>query len=182
MPLPSFILVYVREMAFSFYRGYYFIFSFYVFDFSCCFATVHFWSSYPSCICYSSVVLLGAWPATEFSSIYSCRHRMMRHFCGYCLVYAGCASGSWSDLLRVIGRDHFWSICLGIFCNRMCYSIVCCYRFCHTLCYAGLEDHIGSVVFVFGNHLVSPVVHFHCLRSNVFVMKFVMVARSTITF
>jgi hypothetical protein len=28
------------------------------------------------------------------------------------------------------------------------------------LCSAGAEEHSGSDVFVFGNHLVSPVVHF----------------------
>jgi hypothetical protein len=85
---------------------------------------------------------------------------MMRRFGGYRLGCAGCASGSWSDLSRVIGRNHFWSVCPGIFRNHMCYSILCCYRFCHMLCSAGLEDHSGSVVFVFGNHLVSLVVHF----------------------
>jgi hypothetical protein len=157
MPLTNFILVYVREMAVSFYRGYYFIFSFYVFVFSCCFATVYFRSSYVSCICYFYVVLLGVWWATEFSSISSCCHRMMRRFGGYrlgCADCADCASRSWSDLSRVIGRDHFWSVCLGSFFDRVCYSIVCCYRFCHMLCSAGAEDHSGSVVFVLGNNLV----------------------------
>jgi hypothetical protein len=49
MPLPSFILVYVREMAGSFNGGYYFLsflFTFSSFVFSCCFTTVYFWSSY----------------------------------------------------------------------------------------------------------------------------------------
>jgi hypothetical protein len=99
---------------------------------------------------------------------------MMRRFGGYRL---GCASVSWSDLLRVIGRDHFWSVCLGSFHGCMCYSIVCCYHFDHTLCSVGAEDHIGSVEFVFGYHLVSTVVHY-----SLFAMKFVMVARPTVAF
>jgi hypothetical protein len=147
-------------MAGSCYWGYYFIFYFYVFVFSCCFATVYSRSSYASCICYFSVVLLGAWRSTEFSSTSFCHHKMMLRFGGYRLGCTGCASGSWIYLSRVIGRDHFWSVCLGSFRNRVCYSIVCCYLFCRTLCSAGAEDHIGSVVFVFGNHLVSSVVHF----------------------
>jgi hypothetical protein len=40
----------------------------------------------------------------------------MRRFGGYCL---GCASESWSNLSRVIGRDHFWSFVLVVF------AIVC---------------------------------------------------------
>jgi hypothetical protein len=116
------------------------------------------------------VVLLGAWQSTEFSSISSSRHRMMRRFGGYRL---GCASGSWSDLLRVIGRDHFSSICLGSFRGCMCYSIFCCYHFDHMLCSIGPEDHSDSIDFVFGNHLVSPLVHFslfaiECLRREVY--------------
>jgi hypothetical protein len=94
---------------------------------------------------------------------------MIRHFGGYRL---GCTYGSWSDLSRVIVRYHFWSICLGSFRDRMCYFIVCCYRFCRMLCSAGVEDHSGSVVFVLGNHLVSPVLHFalsaiKCVRHEV---------------
>jgi hypothetical protein len=84
----------------------------------------------------------------------------MRRFGGYRLGCAGCASGSWSDLSRVIGRDNFWSVCLGSFRDRLWYSIVYCYRFCHMLCSADAEDHSGSVEFVFGNHLVSQLVHF----------------------
>jgi hypothetical protein len=58
------------------------------------------------------------------------------------------------------------------FRDHMCYSIVCCYRLCHTLCSDGTEDHSGFAVFVFGNHLVSPVVHFsllaiECVRHEV---------------
>jgi hypothetical protein len=140
-----------------FMGGYYFVFSFYVFVFYCCFATVYSRSSYTSCSCYFYVVLLGARRSTEFSSTSFCRHRTMCRFGGYRL---GCASGSWSDILRVIGRNHFWSVCLGSFRDRICYSIICCYCFCHTLFSAGAEDHSGSIVFVFGNHLVSPVVHF----------------------
>jgi hypothetical protein len=82
----------------------------------------------------------------------------------------------------VIGCDHFWSVCLGSFRTRMCYLVVCCYHFDHALCFVGTEDHSGSIEFVFGNHLVLTVVHFHCLPSNAFVMKFVMVARPTVAF
>jgi hypothetical protein len=155
------------------FYGVIFLFYFFnVFLFSCCLATVYSRSSYASCICYFSVVLLGAWRSTEFSSTTFCRHRMMRRFGGYRLSCAGCVSGSWSDLSRVIGCDHFWSVCLGSFHDCMCYSIVCCYRFCHTLYSAGAEDHSGSVVFVFGNHLFSPVVIFSlfaikCVRHEV---------------
>jgi hypothetical protein len=168
-PLRSFILVYVRETAGSFYGGYYFIFSLYALVFSCCFAAVYFRSSYASGICYFSVVLLGAWRATEFSCISFCRHSLMRRFGGY---HLGCASESWSDLSRVIGRDRFWSVCLVSFRDGMCYSIVCWYRFCHALCSAGTEYHSGYVVFVFGKHLVLPVVHFslfaiECVRHEV---------------
>jgi hypothetical protein len=85
---------------------------------------------------------------------------MMRCFGGYRLVCVGCATRSWSNILRVIGRDHFWSVCLGSFCGRNCYLIVCCYHFDHMLCSVGAEDHSGSVDFIFGNHLVSTVVHF----------------------
>jgi hypothetical protein len=93
----------------------------------------------------------------------------MRRLGGYRL---GCVSGSWSDLSRVIGRDHFWSVWLGSFRDRMWYSIVCCYRFCRRLCSAGVEEHSDSGVFVFGNHLVSPLVHFslfaiECVRCGV---------------
>jgi hypothetical protein len=94
---------------------------------------------------------------------------MSHHFGGYRL---GCASGSWSNLPRVIGRNHFWSVCLGSFRDHMWYFIVCCYCFCHMLCSSGAEDHSGSVVFVFGNHLVLPFVHFsyfaiECVRHGV---------------
>jgi hypothetical protein len=152
-----------------FLLGYNFIFSFYFFVYSCCFATAEFWLSYSSYICDFSVVLIGAWRSTEFSSISSSCHIMMRRFGGYRL---GCASGSWSDLLRVIGRDPFWSICLGSFRGRMCCSIVCCYHFDHTICSVGVEDHSGSVEFIFGNHLVLPVVNFSlfaidCVRHEV---------------
>jgi hypothetical protein len=97
---------------------------------------------------------------------------MMRRFGGYRLGCAGCASGSWSDLLRVIDRDHFWSICLGSFRDRMWYSIVYCYLFCHMLCFADAEDHSDYFVFVYGNRLVLPFVHFslfaiECVRRGV---------------
>jgi hypothetical protein len=82
---------------------------------------------------------------------------MMRHYGGYRL---GCASGSWSDLLRVTGRNHLWSASLGNFSNFMWFSIVCCYSFCHMICSADAEDHIDYIVFFNGNHLVSPFVHF----------------------
>jgi hypothetical protein len=97
---------------------------------------------------------------------------MMRRFGGYHLGYAGCASGSWSDLSRVIGRDHFLSVYLGSFRDHMWYSIVCCYRFCHIICSADAYDHSDYVVFVYGYHLVLPFVHFSyfaikCIRHGV---------------
>jgi hypothetical protein len=82
---------------------------------------------------------------------------MLLRFGGYRL---GCASGSWSDLVRVICRDCFWSACLGSFRGCMCYSIICCYHSGHTIFYVGAEDDIGSVDFVFSNHLVLIVGHF----------------------
>jgi hypothetical protein len=72
----------------------------------------------------------------------------------------GCASGSWSDLSRVIVRDHFLSVCPGSCRDRMLYSIVCCYRFYHSFCLAVVEDNSDSAAFVFDIHLVSPFVHF----------------------
>jgi hypothetical protein len=84
----------------------------------------------------------------------------MQCFVGYRLGCAGCSSGSWSDISRVIGHDHFLSVCRGSFRNCMVYSIVCWYRFYHRLCLAVAEDHSDSTVFVFGIHLVSPFVHF----------------------
>jgi hypothetical protein len=81
----------------------------------------------------------------------------MHRFGGYRL---GCASGSCSDLSRVIGRDHFLSVFVGSFHDHMLYSIVCCYRFYHSICLAVAEDQSDYVVFVFGIHLVSPFVHF----------------------
>jgi hypothetical protein len=96
----------------------------------------------------------------------------MHFFGGYRLGCAGCASGSLSDLSRVIGRDHFLSVCPGSCRNRMLYSIVCCYRFYHRLCIAVAEDHSASVMFVFSIHLVLPFVHFSlsaikCVRHGV---------------
>jgi hypothetical protein len=64
-------------------------------------------------------------------------HRMMHRFGGCHLGCACCASGSWSDLSRVIGRDHFFSVCLGSFHDRMLYSIVCCYPF-----YKSIKHHL----------------------------------------
>jgi hypothetical protein len=106
------------------------------------------------------MVLLGAWRSTELSNISSSCHSMMLRFGGYRLGCVGCASRGWSDLLRVIGRTHFWSVCLGNFRGHMCYLIVCCYHFGHTLCSVRADNHIGSVDFVFRNNLVSTVVHF----------------------
>jgi hypothetical protein len=102
-------------------------------------------------------VLRGAWQSSKLSSISFSLHRTMHRFGDY---YLGCASGGWSDLSRVIGRDNFLSVCLGSFHDRMLYSIFCCYLFYRRLCHAVAEDHSGYVVFVFGIHLVSPFVNF----------------------
>jgi hypothetical protein len=93
----------------------------------------------------------------------------MHRFGGY---RPGCASGSWSDISRVIVRDHFLSVCPGSCRDRMLYSIVCCYRFYHRIWLAVVEDHSESAAFVFGIHLVSPFVHFslsaiECVRHGV---------------
>jgi hypothetical protein len=85
---------------------------------------------------------------------------MMLRFSGYRL---GCASGSWSDLVRAICRDHLWSVCLGSFHDRMCYSIACCSHSGQIICFVGVEDHIDSVGFVLCNPLVLIVEHFPLL-------------------
>jgi hypothetical protein len=48
-----------------------------------------------------------------------CHRRMLHHFGGYRLDCADCACGSWSDLSRVIVRDHFVNVCLGSYHDRM---------------------------------------------------------------
>jgi hypothetical protein len=52
------------------------------------------------------------------SSISSCRHRTMLRFSGY---RQGCASGSWSDMVKVICRDHCGSVCPGCVHDHMSY-------------------------------------------------------------
>jgi hypothetical protein len=71
----------------------------------------------------------------------------MHHFGGYRLGCAGCTSGSWSDLSKVIGCDHFLNVCPDSCRDRMLYSIVCCYLFYHRLCLTVVEDHIDSAAF-----------------------------------
>jgi hypothetical protein len=137
-------------------EAYYFIFSFYVLSV----IAVSLLCILSQVTCRAFVTFL--WCCLDRGDLLSfsfCNHIMMRHFGGYCLGCAGCASGSWSDILRVIGRDHFWSVCLGSFRDRMCYSIVCYYRFCNTLCSSGGRTIMVLLCF-FGNHLVSPVVYF----------------------
>jgi hypothetical protein len=64
-----------------------------------------------------SVVLLGLF----ISSISSCHNRTMLSFGGYRQGCASCASRSWSNLVRVICRDHCGSVCPGSFRDRMSY-------------------------------------------------------------
>jgi hypothetical protein len=59
-------------------------------------------------------------------SISSFTHGMMIRLCVYRLGSTDCASGSLSDLVGVICRDHLWIVCPGSFRGRMCYSISCC--------------------------------------------------------
>jgi hypothetical protein len=97
---------------------------------------------------------------------------MMHRFGCFRLGCAGCASGSWSDLLRVIGRDHFLSVCPDSCRDHMLYSIVCCYHVYHRLCISVVEDHSDFAAFVLVIHLVSPFVHFslsaiECVRHGV---------------
>jgi hypothetical protein len=97
---------------------------------------------------------------------------MLHHFGGHHLGCAGCASGSWSDLSRVIGRDHFLSICLGSCRDCMRCLIVCCYRFNHAICLDVGEGHSDFALFVFGIHLVLQFVRFslfpiECVRRGV---------------
>jgi hypothetical protein len=84
----------------------------------------------------------------------------MHRFGGYHLGCSGCASGSWSNILRAIVLDHFLIVCPGCCHDRMLYSIACGYRLYHRLCLAVVEDHSDSAAFVFGIHIVSPFVHF----------------------
>jgi hypothetical protein len=65
--------------------------------------------------CCKSRVLLG------YSNISFCHRRMMRRFCGYRLDCADCACGSWSwsNLVRVIVRNHFVNVYLGNYHDRM---------------------------------------------------------------
>jgi hypothetical protein len=103
----------------------------------------------------------------------------MRRFGGYRL---GCASESWSDLLRVIGRDHFGAFSLVVF------TIVCGIRsfvvIISAICSVLLMRRTIVILLFFV--LVIILFHhlciIHCLPLNVFVMEFVMVARPTITF
>jgi hypothetical protein len=81
-----------------------------------------------------------------------CHHRMLHHFGGYRLGCADCACGSWSDLLRVIVRDHFVNFCLGSYHDRMLYFdlIVC------PVVEEGRGDFVG---FVFCTQLVLLFAH-----------------------
>jgi hypothetical protein len=149
-------------MAGSFYMLYYFIF-FFMF---CLFLLFRYCLIVVKLLIvtfFNFVVLLGVFfflvGLLNFS-ISSFPHRMMLHFCGYHLGCAGCASGSWSNLMRLICRDHLWIVCLGSFRDCMCYSIACCSHSYQMICFVGVEDHIGSVGFVFYNFLVLIVEHF----------------------
>jgi hypothetical protein len=90
------------------------------------------------------------------SNISFCRRRMLHHFGGY---HLDCACGSWSDLSRVIGRDHFVNVCLGSCHDRMRYLIVCCYHFDHNFCPEVEEGRSDFAVFVFCIQIVLPLVH-----------------------
>jgi hypothetical protein len=87
----------------------------------------------------------------------------MLRFGGYRLGCAGCASGSWSDLMRVICRDHCGSVCPGSFCDRMRYFIACCSHSGYAICFIGVEDHSDYAGFVFCIPLVLIVEHFSLL-------------------
>jgi hypothetical protein len=87
---------------------------------------------------------------------------MLLHFGGYHLGCADCACGSWSDLSRVIRRDHFVNACPGSCHDRMRCWIVFCYRFDHMICIEVEEGHSDCDVFVFCIQLFLPLVHLSC--------------------
>jgi hypothetical protein len=87
---------------------------------------------------------------------------MLHHFGGYHLGCADCACGSWSDLSRVIGRDHFVNVCLGSCHDRMRCWIAYCYRLDHMVCPDVEEGRSDFAVFVFCTQLVLPFVHLSC--------------------
>jgi hypothetical protein len=88
---------------------------------------------------------------------------MLHHFGGYHLGCADCACGSWSDLSRVIGRDHFVSVCLGSCHDRTRCWIICCYDLDHMICPGAEEGRSGFAVFVFCIQLVLLIAHLSCL-------------------
>jgi hypothetical protein len=104
-------------------------------------------------------VLREAWYFCRLYSISFYLRRMWHHFGGY---HLGCACGSWSDLARMIGRDHFMSVCPGTCRDCMRCLIVCCYPFDHMICIVVEEGHSDFAVFVFGILLVLPFVRFSC--------------------
>jgi hypothetical protein len=113
-------------------------------------------------------VLREAWNFCLLSSILFFLRRMLHHFSGY---HPGSACGSWSDLLRVIGRDHFVNVCPGSYHDCMrCLIVCCCYRFDHMTCLEVEEGHSDFAVFVFCIQLVLPFVRFfifcHLMRSS----------------
>jgi hypothetical protein len=107
-------------------------------------------------------VLHEAWYFCLLSSISFYLRRMLHHFGGYHLGCAGCARGSWSDLSRVIGCDHFVNAFPGSCHDCMRCWIVCCYRFDHMICLEVEEGHSDFAVFVFCIPLVLPFMHFSC--------------------
>jgi hypothetical protein len=108
------------------------------------------------------MVLREAWYFCRLSNFFVCLRRMLHRFGGYHLGCAGCACGSWSDLSRVIGRDHFVNVCPCSCHGCMWCLIVCCYRFNDMTCLEVEEGHSDFVVFVFCIPLVLPFVGFSC--------------------
>jgi hypothetical protein len=104
-------------------------------------------------------VLREAWYFCLLPSISFYLCRMLHDFGGY---HLGCACGSWSDLSRVIGRDHSVNVCTGSCHDSMRCLIFSCYCFDHMTCLEVEEDHSDFVVFVFCIPLILPSVRFSC--------------------
>jgi hypothetical protein len=110
------------------------------------------------------------WYFCKLSSISFSLRRMWHRFGGY---HLGCACGSWSDLSRVIDRDHFLSVYPDSCRECMRCLIVCCYCLYHMICLAVVEGHSDFAVFVFGILLVLPFVRFSlfaigCVHHGIF--------------
>jgi hypothetical protein len=140
----------------GFYLFYLFFLSFCIFFL---FTIVMLWLSYRACILRLLVVMREPWYCCLLSNISFCHRRMLHHFRGY---HLGCACGSWSDHLRVIGRNHFVNACPGSCHHCMRCWIVCCYRFDHMICLEVGEGRSDFAVFVFCIQLVLPFVHLSC--------------------